>query len=335
MDDQMQIGEHIVGHLEDGKQTTSEDPILDGWQQASPENKNDLEKYQKIWDGTANVSTLRKFDTGKAWYKVNSKLKSQNARTRQLNNIAFVVSGMAASLLIFLSLTFYTNLFSASEATIAMSTTYGSRSEVLLPDGSVVKLNAGSNLEYHYDKIQKTRKVNFSGEGFFKVARSKQPFVIQTADGLKVKVLGTEFNLRAYKKDRLAQTSLVEGRVELSHEGTANLILNPGQIASFDNQSNNLKYTKGEVTQNMGWMQNKLYMDNMSLHEVCIRLERWYDLDITLSDKSLGEKIHYTGVLKEQSVLDVLNAMCQLSSINYQLKGKSIIISGKKMPSAY
>jgi len=70
-------------------------------------------------------------------------------------------------------------------------------------------------------------------------------------------------------------------------------------------------------------------MDNMSLQEVCIRLERWYDVSITLNDQSLGEKIHYTGVLKEQTVLDVLDALCRLSTIKYEIKGKSIIISGK------
>ena len=240
-----------------------------------------------------------------------------------------VVSGMAASLLIFLSLSFYTDLFSTSGATLSMCTTYGSRSEVVLPDGSIVKLNAGSNLDYHYDKISQTRKVNFSGEAFFEVAKSKKPFVIETEDGLKVKVLGTKFNLSTYPEDRMAQTSLFEGKVELSQNGSASLILKPGQMAILDKESNELKYTEGEVSQTTSWMQNKLYMENMSLQDVCTKMERWYDVQITLSDKSLGEKIHYTGVLKEQTVLDVLNALCHLSSISYKLNGKEITISGK------
>lgn len=329
MEQQLPIGEHIVEHLLDGKQSSSGDTKLDEWQKANPENKNELGKYQKIWTAIADVSTLQKFDSEKAWNQVNSKLETRKNRTRQLKNIALVVSGMAASLLIFLSLTFYTSLFSSSEATLAMSTTYGSRSEVILPDGSVVKLNAGSTLEYHYDQISQTRKVDFSGEAFFEVAKSKKPFVIETADGLKVKVLGTKFNLSAYPEDRMAQTSLVEGKVELSQNGSPNLILMPGQIASLDKKSNEIRYTEGEISHITSWMENKLYMENMSLQEVCTKMERWYDVKITLSDKSLGEKIHYTGVLKEQTVLDVLNALCQLSSIRYELKGKDIVISGR------
>ena len=290
---------------------------------------NEFGKYQKIWNTTADVSTLQKFNSEEAWNQVDSILETRKNRTRQLKNIALVVSGMAASLLIFLSLTFYTNQFSSSEATIAMTTTYGSRSEVVLPDGSIVKLNAGSNLDYHYDKVNQTRKVNFSGEAFFEVAKSKMPFVIETEDGLKVKVLGTKFNLSTYPEDRMAQTSLFEGKVELSKKGLAPLILQPGQIAILDKELNEIKYKKEEISRTTSWMENKLYMENMSLKEVCTKLERWYGVKINLKDKGMGEKIHYTGVLKEQSVLDALNAMCQLSMIRYQLSGKNIIISGR------
>lgn len=327
MEEKSPIGEHIVDHLEAGENTASGDPVLDEWQQADPENKKELENYRKIWDGTAGVAQLQKFDTGNGWNKVNSKLERQNTRILHLKNIAYVASGMAASLLIFLSLTFYTNLFSTSGATLAMSTTYGSRSDVILPDGSHVKLNVGSNLTYHFDRIQKTRQVDFSGEAFFEVAKTHQPFVVHTPDGLNIKVLGTKFNLSSYPEDHQTLTSLVEGSVELSHSGSASLILKPGQIASFNRNSNELNYARGEVSQNLGWMQNKLYMENMSLQEVCLRLERWYDVDVTLSEESLGQKIHYTGVLREQSVMDVLNALCKLSNITYKLKGKNIIIS--------
>jgi transmembrane sensor len=329
MDEKFPIGEHIVDHLEDGERSITHDSVMKEWEQSDPLNKSEFVKYQKIWDATAGVFTLQKFDSEKAWDQVDSKLEARKARARHFKNIALVVSGMAATLLIFLSLTFYTDLFSTSGATIAMTTTYGSRSEVLLPDGSKVKLNAGSNLEYHFDKVTQTRKVDFSGEAFFEVAKSKKPFVIETAEGLKVKVLGTKFNLSTYPEDRTAQTSLFEGKVELSQNGSPSLILKPGQMAALDKRSNEINYTEGEISQTTSWMENKLFMENMSLQDVCTKLERWYDVQITFSDKSLGEKLHYTGVLKEQTVMDVLNALCQLSSIKYELKGKDIMISGR------
>lgn len=329
MDEKFPIGEHIVDHLLQEEKSVQTDRELNNWADSSPENKAELNTYKKIWDSSADKSVINKFNTDEAWQKVDSEIESRNLRTRRIRNIGLVLSGMAASLLIFFSLNFFTDVFSGSEATIAMSTTYGSRSEVVLPDGSVVKLNAGSNLQYHYDKASQTRKVDFSGEAFFEVAKSKKPFEILTSDGLKVKVLGTKFNLSTYPDDGTVQTSLFEGKVELSKAGSSSLVLKPGEMAVLDKNSNQIFYAKGEISRTTSWMQNKLYMENMSLTDVCKYMERWYDVQITLQNKDLGEKIHYTGVLKEQTALDVLNALCQLSSISYELKGKEITITAK------
>jgi len=329
MEEKFPIGEHIVDHLSGEGQPLPTGREAQDWVESSDKNKSEFDSYKKIWDAATDASVIAKFDTNEAWQKVDSEIESRDSRARRIRSVGLVLSGVAASLLIFLSLNFFTDLFSGNEATIALSTTYGSRSEVVLPDGSVVKLNAGSNIKYHYDKISQIRKVDFSGEAFFEVAKSKKPFEIQTSDGLKVKVLGTKFNLSTYPEDRTAQTSLFEGRVELSKAGSPGMILNPGEMAVLDKSSNEISYTKGEISRSTSWMQNKLYMENMSLEDVCKYLERWYDVHVTLSDRNLGEKIHYTGVLKEQTVLDVLNALCLLSSISYELKGKEITIKAK------
>lgn len=330
MEDDSHIGENIVDRLEEGKPLES--VTKDSEIKREPTTEKDLEKYQKIWDAAPSASVYRKFNQGKAWSQVDGKIRIREARTRRTTNLLYAASGIAATLLIVSGLAFYLGYFSSAKNIITVATAYGSRSEVVLPDGSHVKLNAGSTLEYHYEKFSKTRRVDFNGEAFFNVSKTGSPFIIETADGLRVKVLGTKFNLRTYSEDPTVQTSLIEGSVEMSHQGAASLILKPGQIASFSKKENKLEYDEGDVLRNMGWIQNKLYMDNMSLNEVCIRLERWYDVSITLRDKGLGEKIHYTGVLKEQTVLDVLNALCRLSAIEYTLNGKKIVISGKEEP---
>lgn len=329
MEEKFPIGEYIIDYLSQEGKSAQTDGELNDWAASSPENKAELDSYEKIWNASADAPVVKKFNTDEAWQNVDSEIEFRNSRARRIRNIGLVLSGMAASLLIFFSLNFFTDVFSGPEATIAMLTTYGSRSEVVLPDGSLVKLNAGSNLKYHFDKVSQTRKVDFSGEAFFEVSKSKKPFEIMTSDGLKVKVLGTKFNLSTYPDDHTAQTSLFEGKVELSKAGSSSLVLKPGEMAVLDKNSNEISYAKGEISRTTSWMQNKLYMENMSLEDVCKYLERWYDVHITLSDRKLGEKIHYTGVLKEQTVMDVLNALCQLSSISFELKGKEITINEK------
>lgn len=329
MEEKIPIGETIVDHLTGEGQTIPAGAGLQDWLDSSGENRSEFDGYKKIWNAAADAPVIVRFNTNDAWQKVDSQIQFRNSRIRRIRNIGLVLSGMAASLLIFFSLNIFTDIFSGAGATMAISTTYGSRSEVVLPDGSVVKLNAGSNIKYRYDKISQVRKVDFSGEAFFEVAKSKKPFEILTPDGLKVKVLGTKFNLSTYPDDKTAQTSLFEGKVELTKGGEQAFVLKPGEMAVLDKRSNQITYAQGEISHTTSWMQNKLYMDGLSLHDVCKYLERWYDVKITLADEKLGEKIHYTGVLKEQTVLDVLNALCHLSSISYELKGKEITIIEK------
>lgn len=209
-----------------------------------------------------------------------------------------------------------------------MSTDWGNRSEVMLPDGSGVKLNSGSKLVYYYNSSKEIREVEFSGEGFFDVSKSKHPFIIKVPDGLELKVLGTKFNLQAYTGDKISRTALIEGKVELTTDNHKALTLSPGQVAAF-NSTNKLALVSDEPAHLLSWMDNKLYMDNMSLQEVCTRLERWYDVRIEIRDQAIADRIHYTGVLSEETIVDVLDALCELSTIQYRMKGKNIVTTKK------
>ena len=210
---------------------------------------------------------------------------------------------------------------------VSMTADYGSRSEVVLPDGSTVKLNAGSNLVYSYNSKEKIREVDFRGEAFFDVSKSKTPFVVNLANGLKVKVWGTSFNLRAYTDDELVQASLVEGCIELNHDDDK-LIMNAGEMAIFNKQTDQIERVSGILSHSYSWLENKLYMDNMSLSEVCKYLSRWYNVNITVN-KKLGDSIHYNGVIQEETIIDILEALSRLSNISFQVKGKNISITSK------
>ena len=184
-------------------------------------------------------------------------------------------------------------------------------------------------MEYSFDNSNKIRDVKFNGEGYFEVAKSRNPFIIHTTNGLKLKVLGTKFSLTAYSEDKTIKTTLVEGKVELNSPDNKTLSLIPGQIATYDERTKDLKYTNGQVYQNLGWLDKKLYLDNTSLQEVCTILERWYDVKIVIRKDGLGNTIHYTGVLREETIVDVLDALSKLSEISYQINGKTITINSK------
>ncbi|MCW0482069.1 FecR family protein [Gaoshiqia sediminis] len=330
MDEQRKLGEQLIDHFDatDGG-TGKLSPELDTWIQSSPENKKTFRDMLRIWRGANYLAKSREFDTQSAWQDVDRQISGRQRKKQQVYSLVFALSGMAATLLIVIGLQFYFSIFSGNPVSLAASTAYGSRTEITLPDGTAVHMNAGSSISYQRNASNRQRQVLFSGEGFFDVAKSNQPFVITTGDGMKLKVLGTKFNLQAYPGDAINQTALIEGKVELQVEGGHTLTLLPGQTASFEKNGKTLNLVQSEMAQVLSWMENKLYMDNMPLGEVCKRLERWYDVRIEIQDKMLSGSIHYSGVLNEETIIDVLDALCALSEIQYTMKGKNIIITKK------
>ncbi len=328
MEENINIGERLVDHFSEAKKSASVDPSIEEWLRSSPENRKAYNSYKKIWKGITRLSNAKQFKPVQAWQKVNDQLIRTVGINRQVRRLKYATIGMAASLLLLLGFTFYTSLFSLSSGKTEVVSAYGSRSELILPDGSMVKLNAGSKLSYSYNQITKQREVFFQGEGFFEVAKDNHPFVIYSAD-MKLKVLGTRFNLRAYPEDSEIKTTLIEGKVELENDCGNKLFMKPGQVVSFHKESKQMSFLKEDPSHLCGWMENKLYMDNMSLTEVCAMLERNYDVQITMLPVDFGKNIHYTGVLQEETVITILDALCELSVIKYQIKGKEIIITKK------
>lgn len=320
------ISENIIRYFLN-REKNEEDPVLTAWLDESESNRNMFCQYEKIWNESVHYMETTAFDADTAWEKLNRIHQQKEKSRRRLRSIYYTLSGAAASVLALLLLSFM-GLFVKNDTTrIHAGTDYGNRSEIVLPDGSKVNLNSGTSIQYTYNTKKKVREVVFQGEGFFDVSKSKDPFVIKMTNDVEIKVLGTSFNLRAYQDDAEIQASLVEGSIEMKHD-TNVIHLEAGEMAVYDKENGQLKPVDGFLPHSYGWLDNKLYMDNMSLADVCKYIERWYDVQISLEQK-LGDDTHYNGVLREENVVDVMNALSRLSKIEYQVKGKHIRITSK------
>ena len=327
MEEQKNIKDHIIDYLLDDGEEKAISPVLSEWLAEDVSNQKEFEQYKKIWKASGSYTEPNAYDSDLAWEKINM-INGQQINTRTyLKNISYVISGVAASLLIMFALSFMGVFEKNTEVLVSMNADYGNRSEIVLPDGSVVKLNSGSEITYLYDPKEKIREVSFQGEGFFDVSKSKSPFVIKMAGGLSVKGWGASFHLQAYVDDPVIQASLVEGCIELD-SGSDKLVMKPGEMAVFDKQANKIKQVEGILSHSYGWLDNKLYMEDMPLSVVCKYLERWYDVKIMLQP-GLGENIRYNGVIQEETVTDVMNALSRLSKIRYHVTGKNISITSK------
>jgi ferric-dicitrate binding protein FerR (iron transport regulator) len=322
------IGLHIVNYLLEGEGYEINDSVLIAWLEQDASHRLLFSQYKKIWDESPYYINTEAFEEEKVWNKVNEMNRQRMKRQQRLAYLGWGVSGGVAATVLLLMMFSISGLFTQPAITqLSMSTGYGNRSEILLPDGSKVKLNSGSTISYTYNSQKNVREVEFSGEGFFDVSESDEPFIIKFPHELDIKVLGTSFNLRNYPDDSEIRASLIEGKIEISNQ-TSTLHIETGEMAVYNKKNRQIKQIEGVLSYTYGWINNKLYMDDMPLSEVCKYIERRYDVSILL-DRELGRKIHYNGVLMEESILDVMDALSRLSEINYQVKGRNIQIISK------
>jgi ferric-dicitrate binding protein FerR (iron transport regulator) len=321
------IGLHIVEYLIGGENDFINDPVLTEWLAADESNRADFMKYKKIWKESRYFTEMESFDSELAWKKVNEINRRKERIRKRFTHIGYAASGVAATLLLFITLSYMGFMQKDTPVDLSMTAGYGSRSEIVLPDGSLVKLNAGSSIRYAFDPEKNIRELHFQGEGFFDVAKSENPFVVNMANGVQIKLLGTTFNLCAYEDDPTLQASLVEGNIELSH-ASGKLHLDAGEMAVYDRQTHELKKENGIPAHTYGWIDHKIYLNHMSLSEVCKKLERCYDVKITLHG-NFGETIHYDGVLQEENISDVMEALRRVSKMKYQVNGKNIHITSQ------
>lgn len=322
--DNRDIDNLIIDYLLYEDNSAPVDPKLEQWIVQSEANSLTFARYKTIWERLPHAARRYRFDTVRAFEEVDKANRKRVSLQGRIKNWGYALSGVAVTLLLFL----LTNQFvMVDEKPFSMTTDYGSRSEVVLPDGSNVKLNAGSRITYQHKKKENIREVIFEGEGFFEVSKNDDLFVVKTTGGIEVEVLGTTFNLTAYADEPDIQVSLIEGKVQF-HTNNRKLVMKPGQIAIAHKSTNEIRLQEGVLSHSYGWLNKRLYLDNLSLSETCKILERWYDVKISLKE-GIGNEIHYTGVLQEENITGILDALCRLSEINYQISGKKIDISPK------
>ena len=198
---------------------------------------------------------------------------------------------------------------------------YGKRSDIILADGTHIWLNSGSQLSYPSEFKTDSREVYLSGEALFDVnANPKKPFYVITKN-IKIKVLGTIFNVSSYDEDNTVQTALLRGKVTAGENKlfASTINLAPGELLTYSKKNSTLSKDKVDVKSYASWVNGYLIFINVPITEVFMKLERYYNQDIKIEDSL--EKITFSGKLDlKDNIKDVINDIAFASSINVQKK---------------
>ncbi len=206
-----------------------------------------------------------------------------------------------------------------TESFQVFSVPLGSRSKVLLADGTEVSLNSGSELKYSSNFSAGNRVVQLTGEGFFEVKSDKEhPFLVKTSD-FDVKVTGTRFNVCAYPENKNLSAALVEGKIELKMNGTnQSFEINPGDKFELDRKTRKYTLENAVIESEIAWKDGEFIFRKIPFPDLVQRLERWYDVKLNYSGAEL-QNYTFTGRFKNQETIwQVLDALKLTSPIDYR-----------------
>lgn len=198
----------------------------------------------------------------------------------------------------------------------------GEQKTITLPDGTEVCLNSKSVLKYPENFGKDSRSIEFSGEGYFKVAHdASKPFIVRTKF-LSTKVLGTEFNLRCYN-DEDVHVTLVKGSVEVASFNNK-VKVSPAQDVCWDHDK--LLVQDVNPKDFTSWKEGILYFDNASLLTILQQLGRVYNVSVVCGNEEvLGRHFHYMCNMKD-SLDEALKLLNETSDMKIKLKDKVIVV---------
>ena len=272
------------------------------------ENQIELEKdMEEDWKGIRSIESTP--DLLPTLHKIHFEINQQEKTGSKSGNFVTYLTRIAAVLFIPLAIAFFftiqKNTFSDIEIQ-TISTPLASKTNFELPDGSVVYLNSGSSLSFPGQFTGEKRLVKLTGEAYFDVKKSKQPFEVETS-ALTVDVFGTAFNVMAYK-NALPEVTLERGKVVVRSKSDDQRILQPGEQAVIDTLDNTISVNNVETGLFTSWINNRLIFKNEPLENVIQRLERWYNISIDIEDENLAQK-RLNATIEYESISEVMELL--------------------------
>lgn len=312
--------------------TAEEEKHLLEWFRAEGSRKEIFAYYRVRWEEAAH-RTMSAQQQVEIFHRLKRRIKeTQNiSNTRKFSLYPWMKYAAVALLCLALGGGIAFSLSNANRRAVKefiVKADKGQRASLTLPDGTNVWLNSHTELIYSSLYGSEERTVRLNGEAYFEIAPdTENPFIVKT-DQMDIEALGTSFNVKAYTRDRDITTTLLTGKVKASTTD-GEVVLTPGQYASFDRNQQTL--TSGIADNALYacmWRENELAFNSHTLEDIAHILDRMYNVQIEFSSESI-KKHRFSGVIKNNSLDNVIEIISLTAPIIYRSTGDTIIISEK------
>lgn len=211
---------------------------------------------------------------------------------------------------------------------------YGKKSELLLSDGTKVWLNAGSRFAFPQKFEGRKREVFLEGEAYFEVAKNdKQPFILST-NSINIEVLGTKFNVNAYKSDDFNETVLLEGSINILGKNKLfndKILMQPNQKAIYSKASNSIVLNPEPTPEiYIAWVKGWYQFTNENLEVVLKKVERFYNVTCCYNREMISGTLPISGKLDlKDSLPEVMNVLSGVAKFKYRISENNYVIIEK------
>ena len=294
------------------------------------EFRNGLNSENKKLEAGLILDEIKKVDVDTAFHKVTSRIIAQSQTTQIVTTITRIAAVLTLPLLAFTIWSLFLQQDKSATPNVVQNeitwheiqSPAGIRSHVVLPDGTDLWLNAESKVKYSIPFTRENRQVEVTGEAFLKVVKNeKAPFIVN-AGAASVKVLGTQFNVKAYPEDEQLEIALTEGSIEFNgstadgKKAAATLI--PNDFLAMNKTTGKFRLENKNLNKHILWVKNIIIFDETCMPEVAKTLERWYGVKVVVADAEIN-KYRFTTTFENESLFRVLELL-ELSSPAIKIK---------------
>ncbi|WP_346853965.1 FecR family protein [uncultured Draconibacterium sp.] len=282
--------------------------------------------------------------------------KSVNTRT------IYRAIQIAAVVVITFGIGFFVQKYIPEETNYAsVNVPYGAKSELELPDGSKVWVNSGSKIKYPTNVNNKDVTLYLEGEAYFDIVKNPKRLLTVKTSTIYIQVHGTSFNVKSYNDEEIVETTLLEGSISITGKVGNNVIKEPiflkpneqatltkskqnieiGQqkheLAKTKEAANDIKKIASNINPKIQikegidvesfvmWKYNMLVFKNERFEDLAIKLERWYDVEITIKNEELKNS-RYTGTFEKETVEQAMKALSISLPFKYHIDKNQISI---------
>ena len=210
-----------------------------------------------------------------------------------------------------------------------LGTPRGGQYRLMLPDGSKVWLNAASSLHFPTAFNGNERNVGLTGEAYFEVQKNRdKPFHVQVND-MKIEVLGTHFNVKAYDEEDAVKTTLLEGSVRIAKAGVVQTTLVPGQQAHLKKNGNLKVMNNINMEEAIAWKKGELILNNVNMDEAARIIARWYNVSFVFQNSRLKKCRFSISFLKGETIEQAMELISLYNEFDYHIENRKITLTGK------